>query len=89
MTVSNVLRWAAHGAAGLVPGFAVGLLALWATAWVRLGLLGAFAVATGVFGGAAVLVGRTSVPLGLGTFAGGVSSCVALVWLTIQVTPDW
>ena len=89
MTVSSALRWAAHGAAGLVLGFVVGLAALWATAWVPLGLLGVFTVVTAVFGGVAVLVGRTSVPLGLGTFVGGVTSCVALVWLTIQVAPDW
>ena len=84
-----VLRWTSHGAAGLVLGFASGLLALWVTAWLPLGLLGVFALAVAVFGTVAVLVGRTSIPLGLGTFLGGVGSCIGLVWLTIQVTPDW
>lgn len=84
-----VLRCVLHGAAGLVLGFALGLLLLSVTAWLPLGLLGVFALAVAGFGTAAVLAGRTSVPLGLGTFLGGVGACVGLVWLTGQETPDW
>lgn len=84
-----MLRWVSHGSAGLVLGFAAGLLALWVTAWLPLGLLGVFGFAVAAFGLAAVVLGRTSLPLGLGTFLGGVGSCIGLVWLTVQVTPDW